>query len=92
MLQRHIRLLSTKGARRSAYRGHLPTSPLQKIVAAGASAALSLADPARADMVGLLGEATGRVNLRRGVCLMARPRRASRREILGRKRARRDLG
>ena len=52
-------------SRRSAYRGHLPTSPLQKVVAAGVSSVLSLRDPARADMVGLLGEATGRVALER---------------------------
>ena len=50
---------------RASYPGHLPTNPLQKIVAAGAAAALALADPARADMVGLLGEATGRVALER---------------------------
>ena len=43
----------------SRYPGHLPTSPLQKVAAAAASAVLALRDPTRADMVGTLGEVTG---------------------------------
>ena len=53
------------GQRTSNYRGHLPTSPLQKAFAAGASALQAIANPERADMVGLLGEVTGRVALER---------------------------
>lgn len=45
--------------KRSLYPGHLPTSPLQKVFVACASAALAIADPTRADMVGTLGEVTG---------------------------------
>ena len=49
--------------RKSLYRGHLPTNPLQKLAATAISAAKALRDPRRADMVGVLGEATGRVAL-----------------------------
>ncbi|CAH0375806.1 unnamed protein product [Pelagomonas calceolata] len=49
--------------RKSLYRGHLPTNPLQKLAATAISAAKALKDPRRADMVGVLGEATGRVAL-----------------------------
>ena len=51
------------GAKKSLYRGHLPTNPLQKLAATAISAAKALRDPRRADMVGVLGEATGRVAL-----------------------------
>ena len=51
------------GDRKSLYRGHLPTNPLQKLAATAISAAKALRDPRRADMVGVLGEATGRVAL-----------------------------
>ena len=51
------------GDRKSLYRGHLPTNPLQKLAATAISAAKALKDPRRADMVGVLGEATGRVAL-----------------------------
>ena len=53
------------GDRKSLYRGHLPTNPLQKLAATAISAAKALRDPRRADMVGVLGEATGRVALAR---------------------------
>mmetsp|Transcript_13994 Transcript_13994/g.45681 ORF Transcript_13994/g.45681 Transcript_13994/m.45681 type:complete len:235 (-) Transcript_13994:187-891(-) len=49
--------------RRSLYRGHLPSSPVQKVVAACGSAVASLWDPRRGDMIGTLGEVTGRVAL-----------------------------
>ena len=49
--------------KKSLYRGHLPTNPLQKLAATAISAAKALRDPRRADMVGVLGEATGRVAL-----------------------------
>jgi len=53
---------------RSLYRGHLPTSVSQKVFAACGSAVAALVDPKRGDMVGTLGEVTGRhalQNLRR---------------------------
>ena len=51
--------------RKSLYRGHLPTNPLQRLAATAISAVEALKDPKRADMVGVLGEATGRVALER---------------------------
>lgn len=48
---------------RSLYRGHLPTSPAQKVFVAGVAAVRALANPRRADMVATLSEVTGRVAL-----------------------------
>ena len=65
-LTRHLSKPSARtifGDRKSLYRGHLPTNPLQKLAATAISAAKALRDPRRADMVGVLGEATGRVAL-----------------------------
>mmetsp|Transcript_6074 Transcript_6074/g.8992 ORF Transcript_6074/g.8992 Transcript_6074/m.8992 type:complete len:234 (-) Transcript_6074:911-1612(-) len=47
------------------YPGHLPTSGPQKAIVAATSAIWSLIDPRRADMVGTLGEVTGRLALER---------------------------
>ena len=47
----------------SLYRGHLPSSVGQKVFAFGASAVTALVDPKRGDMIGSLGEVTGRVAL-----------------------------
>ena len=59
-LTRHLSKPSVRtifGDRKSLYRGHLPTNPLQKLAATAISAAKALRDPRRADMVGVLGEA-----------------------------------
>ena len=40
------------------YDGHVPTSPLQKLLLAGGSALMAFADPLRDDMVAVLGETT----------------------------------
>jgi len=47
------------------YEHHLPTSAVQKLVLAGGSALVALADPWRADMVAVNGEVTGEAGLRR---------------------------
>ena len=41
------------------YPGHIPTSPLQKIILGAGSAVAALSDPWRADMVAVNGEVTG---------------------------------
>ena len=47
------------------YRGHIPTGVAQKLFAATGSAVTALLKPQRGDMVGTLGEVTGRVALER---------------------------
>lgn len=46
------------------YPGHIPTSLLQRLILAGGSAVVALADPWRADMVAVNGEVTGSQALR----------------------------
>ncbi|XP_042334778.1 ubiquinone biosynthesis protein COQ4 homolog, mitochondrial [Sceloporus undulatus] len=46
------------------YPGHIPTSPLQKVLLAAGSAFMALYDPYRHDMIAVLGETTGFLALR----------------------------
>ncbi|XP_065427983.1 ubiquinone biosynthesis protein COQ4 homolog, mitochondrial isoform X1 [Chrysemys picta bellii] len=47
------------------YPGHIPTSPLQKVLLSAGSAFMALYNPYRHDMVAVLGETTGSSALRR---------------------------
>ena len=47
------------------YGGHIPTTPLQKMLLAGGAAVSAFSDPTRADMIAVLGETTGDRALRR---------------------------
>ena len=49
----------------SRYRGHVPTTLLEKALLAGTSAAQALTDPRNARAVGVVGETTGHLALRR---------------------------
>eukprot|EP00003_Mantamonas_plastica_P024994 TRINITY_DN479_c0_g1_i2.p1 TRINITY_DN479_c0_g1~~TRINITY_DN479_c0_g1_i2.p1 ORF type:complete len:420 (-),score=105.97 TRINITY_DN479_c0_g1_i2:688-1926(-) len=51
--------LSSSQSSKSLYPGHVPSSPIEKMGLAVAAATLGFVDPLKADMVAMLGEATG---------------------------------
>ncbi|KAG7476471.1 hypothetical protein MATL_G00083130 [Megalops atlanticus] len=62
--QQHTDLGSpSEGQYDRLYRGHIPTSPLQKALLAVGSGVAALQDPYRHDMVAVLGETTGHLAL-----------------------------